>query len=57
MANAIFFLIIFQSQGQALRLYYLFEPSLQEGKSQTYEILLREVRSLNTISIIFILTS
>ena len=33
----------FQSEGQALRLYYLFEPALTEGRSQTYEILLREV--------------
>lgn len=33
---------VFQSQGQALRLYHLLEPSLQEGKSQTYEILMRE---------------
>ncbi|XP_060586623.1 basement membrane-specific heparan sulfate proteoglycan core protein-like isoform X4 [Ruditapes philippinarum] len=30
------------STGQALRLYNLFEPGLQEGRTQTYEILLRE---------------
>ncbi|XP_052285983.1 basement membrane-specific heparan sulfate proteoglycan core protein-like isoform X3 [Dreissena polymorpha] len=30
------------SAGQSLRIYYLFEPALVAGKTQTYEILLRE---------------
>ena len=33
-----------QSPDQSLRVYHLFEPALQEGRPQTYDILLREVR-------------
>lgn len=31
-------------------MYHLFEPSLQEGRSQTYEILLREVCALKFLT-------